>query len=64
MGKHRRLRVRVYGKQRKDIDPHLLTQVIVMYVRMLQQQQATGKHRARPTRRTRKPKPSATEPED
>jgi hypothetical protein len=34
----RQYRIRVYGKQRKDIDPVLLAQVVILFGRHLQQQ--------------------------
>ena len=35
----RQYRIRVYGKQRKDIDPALLAQVVILFGRHLHQQQ-------------------------
>lgn len=41
---NRHYRIRVYGTQRKNIDPALLAQVVILFGRHLQQQrlQATG----------------------
>jgi hypothetical protein len=40
----RQYRIRVYGKQRKDIDPALLAQVVILFGRHLQQQQQQNHH--------------------
>jgi hypothetical protein len=34
----RQFRIRVYGKQRKDIDPALLAQIVILFGRHLHQQ--------------------------
>jgi hypothetical protein len=41
---NRHYRIRVYGTQRKNIDPALLVQVVILFGRHLHQQQHTTEH--------------------